>query len=316
MRAVHLNGSKLSFERDYPEAEVPSHSTQVSVIQAGICETDLQLMAGYMDFRGVLGHEFVGIAQSGEFAGKRVVGEINCVCDNCDYCAKGLGNHCPHRSVIGILNHDGAFADSLVVPFANLHVVPDELSDDLATLVEPIAAALQIPEQVSIQSGMQVVVVGDGRLGNLCAQVLAGFGCRVVVVGKHDSKLQTFATLGLETVRLDESDELLRSADLVVDCAGSNTGLATALKYVRPRGTVVMKTTVAGEHQLSLAQIVIDEVTVVGSRCGPFAKAIEWLTDDRLQLDGFVSGKYPLEDFEAAFTRAQEKDAMKVILTL
>jgi len=316
LRALVFDKSRLTLETDFPEPNVPDASTRVRVTQAGICETDLQLIAGYMGFSGVLGHEFVGIAENGPLKGKRVVGEINCVCNGCDFCNRGLGNHCPHRTVIGILNHDGAFADSLIVPDQNLHAVPDNLSDDLATLVEPLAAALQIPEQVEIESGMRAVVVGDGRLGNLCAQVLKELGCNVVVVGKHAEKLTEFTKLGIVTVLLGDSDSLARSADVVVDCAGTTSGLSTALSVVRPRGTLVMKTTVATEHKLPLAAIVIDEITVVGSRCGPFDQAIDWLVQGRLDLDRFITATYPLEEFSAAFDRAKEKDARKVILKL
>lgn len=316
MRALVLDGTQLSLHTDYPVAEVPEDSTRVQVIQAGICETDLQLIAGYMGFAGVLGHEFVGVAESGPFAGKRVVGEINCICNDCDACRQGRGNHCPNRSVVGILNHDGAFADSLVVPNTNLHEVPDQMPDDLATLVEPVAAALQILEQLTVQPGMRAIVVGDGRLGNLSAQVLKGAGCDVSVVGKHSPKLATFADLNMDTYLLGASDKLARTGDIVVDCTGSSSGLATAIGLTRPRGTLVMKTTVAENHQLSLAAIVIDEITMVGSRCGPFDKAIEWLAAGKLQLDNFVSDHFSLQAYEHAFRRAQEKDAMKVMLQM
>lgn len=315
MRALELTDGQLRFRTDYPVPSVPDDATRVHVIQAGICETDLQLVAGYMGFSGVPGHEFVGIAESGPFAGQRVVGEINCNCHQCEFCQRGLGNHCPHRSVIGILNQDGAFADSLLVPHANLHRVPDDMSNDLATLVEPVAAALQIAEQVDLTPEMRAIVVGDGRLGNLCAQALKHQVKDVCVVGKHPEKLQSFETLGITTCLLDAIPGDL-SADLVVDCAGSNSGLQTALSLVRPRGTVVMKTTVAQEHQLALASIVIDEITVVGSRCGPFAKAINAIVQQQFQLDDFVTARFPLRDFENAFRRAVEKDALKVILQI
>lgn len=313
MRALQLLDGKLQLRTDYAEPTPPVGGTKVRVLQAGICETDLQLVAGYMGFSGVLGHEFVGVAESGPLAGRRVVGEINCICNKCDLCHRGLGNHCPHRSVIGILNHDGAFADYLSVPDANLHAVPESMSDDLATLVEPVAAALQIPEQVTLSPGMRSVVVGDGRLGNLCAQVLQQAECTVTVVGKHAEKLKAFEGIGIATCLADQLP-VDRSADLVVDCAGSDTGLAAALALVRPRGTIVMKTTVAAEHRIALAPIVIDEVTLVGSRCGPFAKAIKAIEQGRFQLDNFVSGRFALEDYRAAFDRAKEKDALKVIL--
>ena len=315
MRALELTDGQLHLRTDYSVPSVPDDATRVHVIQAGICETDLQLVAGYMGFSGIPGHEFVGIAESGPFAGQRVVGEINCTCQQCEFCQRGLGNHCPNRSVIGILNHDGAFADSLVVPHANLHRVPDDMSNDLATLVEPVAAALQIAEQVQLTSDMRAIVVGDGRLGNLCAQALKPHVKEVAVVGKHPEKLKTFENLGITTYLLDAIPRDL-SADVVVDCAGSNSGMQTALSLVRPRGTVVMKTTVASEHQLALASIVIDEITVVGSRCGPFAKAIAAICEGQFKLDDFVTARFPMRDFEAAFQRAVDKDALKVILEI
>lgn len=315
MRALQLTDGILDLREDYPDPAAPEGSTRVKVLQAGICETDLQLIAGYMGFCGVPGHEFVGIAESGPLAGERVVGEINCVCNQCDMCSRGLGNHCPNRTVIGILDHDGAFADQLIVPCENLHRVPDSMSDDLATLVEPVAAAMQIPEQVDLSPGMRCAVVGDGRLGNLCAQVLKNAGCHVTVVGKHEAKLQAFASMDIETRTLESSPANL-AADVVVDCTGSSSGLAASLDLVRPRGTVVMKTTIAGKHQLSLAKIVIDEIALIGSRCGPFTKAIEAISQGKFCLNDFVSARYPMSDFRAAFQHAKEPNALKVILEI
>jgi threonine dehydrogenase-like Zn-dependent dehydrogenase len=315
MKALVLNNGKLQFKSDYSEGTIAADSTRVRVLQAGICETDLQLVKGYMGFEGVLGHEFVGIAEHGPLNGQRVVGEINCTCGRCDLCDRGLGNHCPNRSVIGILNHDGAFAESLVVPTQNLLPVPDDMSNDMATLVEPVAAALQIPEQMELVVGSQAIVVGDGRLGNLCAQVLKAAGCNVRVVGKHEQKLARFSAMGIKTTLLNDVPKT-RTADVVVDCTGSESGLTLALSLVRPRGTVVMKTTVAGQHQLSLAPVVIDEITLLGSRCGPFDKAIAALQAGRFQLDDFISARYPLEEFEAAFQHARSGDALKVVFDI
>lgn len=313
MRALSIRDGELILESDRPTPIPPKGSVRVQVLQAGICETDLQLVAGYMGFQGVLGHEFVGIAETGTFAGQRVVGEINCVCNACDMCQRGLGNHCLRRTVIGIFRHDGAFADYVIVPEANLHRVPDTISNDCATLVEPVAAALQISQQVSLAAGMQCYIVGDGRLGNLCAQVVKGAGCQVTVIGKHADKLATFADLGFATCLLDDVAKQPK-ADLVVDCAGAASGLATALSLVRPRGTVVMKTTVAVPHTLDMSPIVIDEISLVGSRCGPFDKAIDALQQRRFDLNGFISGRYRLDDYQQAFRRATDQDAMKVIL--
>jgi threonine dehydrogenase-like Zn-dependent dehydrogenase len=306
---------QLTFLPSHPVATPGDGQVRVRPIQAGICETDLQLVQGYMGFSGVLGHEFVGIAESGPWAGERVVGEINCICEKCAFCDRGLGNHCPNRTVIGILNHDGAFAESLIVPQRNLHRVPAEMSNDLATLVEPAAAALQILEQIEIVPNQRSVVLGDGRLGNLCAQVLKSAGCDVLVVGKHQQKLARIEALDIATIQLGDA-EPAQAADVVVDCTGSTTGLETALSLVRPRGTVVLKTTVAGVHELSLAPVVINEITLVGSRCGPFDKAIAALRDDVFQLDDFICGRYALDEYERAFAHARAPDALKVVFEI
>jgi threonine dehydrogenase-like Zn-dependent dehydrogenase len=285
----------------------------VRVSCAGVCETDLQLTKGYMGFRGILGHEFVGVAQSGPYAGSRVVGEINCACWECDTCRQGLPTHCPNRTVLGILNHDGAFADLIAVPQKNLHVVPDSIPDDVAVFTEPVAAAFQIPVQVRVDRAARVVVLGDGRLGNLCAQVLATLSDRVLVVGKHRTKLALLQSMGIETALL--SDTLPeRAADIVVDCTGSESGLPTALRLVRPRGTIVLKTTVAGTQTLAWAPFVIDEITLVGSRCGPFDQALAALEQGRIDVRPLISEKLSLSEGLVALERAQQKGVMKVLI--
>jgi threonine dehydrogenase-like Zn-dependent dehydrogenase len=285
----------------------------VRVTRAGVCETDLQLIKGYMGFRGVLGHEFVGVAESGPFAGRRVVGEINCACWNCATCRVGLPTHCPNRTVLGILNHDGAFADLIAVPQRNLHTVPDALSDDVAVFTEPVAAACQIPVQIRISKTDRIVVLGDGRLGNLCAQVLARLSDRVLVVGKHPEKLSILASMGIATALLtDPPDE--RSIDIVVDCTGSESGLPTALELVRPRGTIVLKTTVAGQQTLAWAPFVIDEVTLLGSRCGPFDQALVALEQGRVRVQPLISDRFDLSRGLDALGRAQTKGILKVLL--
>jgi threonine dehydrogenase-like Zn-dependent dehydrogenase len=236
MRAIVLNHGRLSHAAGHPTPVLRDGEVLVRVLRAGVCETDLQLVRGYMGFNGVLGHEFVGVAESGPFEGRRVVGEINCSCWACPTCKAGRPSHCPNRTVLGILNHDGAFADLIAVPQRNLHAVPDSIPDDVAVFTEPVAAAFQIPAQIPIDRTDRVVVLGDGRLGNLCAQVLARLSDHVTVVGKHAEKL---ALLGLATKLLADL-EPDHSADIVVDCTGSPTGLPTALSLVRPRGTIVL----------------------------------------------------------------------------
>lgn len=315
MRALVLDGSEVRLQTDYAEPVAGTGETIVRVLRAGICETDLQLLQGYMGFQGVLGHEFVGVAETGPLAGKRVVGEINCACDDCPTCAAGLRTHCPKRTVIGILNHDGAFADRLVVPDINLHQVPESVSTDAATLVEPLAAAFQIPAQLEFTGEERVVVLGDGRLGNLCAQVLDTLGCRVTVVGKHREKLERLERLGIAGALLDEY-AAKRAADVVVDCTGSPSGLPTACELVRPRGTIVLKTTVAGEQTLALAPLVIDEIRVVGSRCGPFDKAIDALEQGAIDVESLITARFSLDDAEAALKTARQSDQLKVLLDI
>ena len=314
MRAIVLDDRVMVLE-SRPAPNPGDGEVLVRVRCAGICETDLQLIKGYMGFRGVLGHEFVGVAESGPMAGRRVVGEINCACWTCDTCRRGLHTHCPNRTVLGILNHDGAFADLIAVPQRNLHVVPDSLSDDIAVFTEPVAAAFQIPAQITISAKDRIIVLGDGRLGNLCAQVLARISDHVIVVGKHREKLALLASLGIATALLsDPIDE--RAADIVVDCTGSDTGLPTALTLIRPRGTIVLKTTVAGTQTLAWAPFVIDEVTLVGSRCGPFDRALAALEKGEVNVQPLISERFDLGKGIEALERAQAKSVLKVLLQI
>jgi threonine dehydrogenase-like Zn-dependent dehydrogenase len=313
MRAVVFDGAELRFDPDRPEPVPGAGEVVVRVLQAGICETDLQLVAGYKGFRGVLGHEFVGVPLTGHLAGRRVVGEINCACGRCDTCRANLPGHCPDRTVLGIVNHDGAFADLVAVPERNLHAVPDSVSTDAAVFTEPLAAAFQIAAQVPLEGGMRIIVLGDGRLGHLCAQVLARRVARLTVVGKHPAKLAVLDALGVETCLLADRPQS-RSADVVVECTGSASGLPLALALVRPRGTVVLKTTIAGEQTLSLAPVVVDEMTIVGSRCGPFDQAIEALAAGQVHVQPLISERFDLSEGVTAMARAAEPDVLKVLL--
>lgn len=313
MQACVLDKKGLRFDPDFPSPVAQQSEVPVRVITAGVCETDLQLIQGYMGFQGVLGHEFVGVAEDGPFEGNRVVGEINCSCRECNWCRDGMGNHCPNRSVIGILNHDGAFAETVLVPQENLHVVPDSVSDDEAVFTEPLAAAYQIPAQLNLDAYDNAIVLGDGRLGNLCAQVISQAGCDVTVIGKHAAKLSVLNELGISTVHLTDI-VLERNADLVVDCTGSPTGLETAGQLVRPRGTIVLKTTVAGDTGPSLAPVVIDEITLVGSRCGPFDVALKALKKREVHVAPLISARFPLKDVDKALKAARTTPNLKVLL--
>lgn len=313
MLAALLTDDGLTIQNDVPLPSLQNGEVLVRVVQAGICETDLQLVRGYMGFRGVLGHEFVGMAQSGRYAGRRVVGEINCSCHACPTCHSGLPNHCPHRTVLGILGHDGAFAEFVAVPERNLHAVPDGVTDDQAVFVEPLAAAFQIPAQIPDLAGQRVVVLGDGRLGQLCARVLKQVGPRLLVVGKHQRKLSLLIDRGIETaLRTDVAPD--RHADVVVDCTGSPTGIQDAFAWLRPRGTLVLKTTVAGTPALSWAPIVIDELRVIGSRCGPFAPALKALAERTVDVESLIDARYRLADIAKAFEFVQQASALKVLV--
>ncbi len=312
MRAIVLEDFP-EFNAYRPEPVPADGEVGVRVLCAGVCETDIQLIRGYMGFRGVLGHEFVGVAESGPYAGRRVVGEINCACRRCSTCLAGYPTHCPNRTVLGILNHDGAFADRIALPQANLHLVPDSLPNDIAVFTEPVAAAYQIPAQLAVGRHDRVIVLGDGRLGNLCAQVLAGLSDRVLVVGKHQSKLALLGAKGIETALLGDVTGS-RMADIVVDCTGSPTGLPAALRLVRPRGTIVLKTTVAGSQELAWAPFVIDEVTLVGSRCGPFDRALQGLESGEVDVRPLLSDRFDLSSGMDALARAQAPGVLKVLL--
>lgn len=309
MRGVFCDGASIRLRRDLPEPTESPGEAVLRVRMAGVCDTDLQLARGYMNYRGVLGHEFVGSDESG----KRFAAEINAACHACPTCLSGRPGHCPNRTVLGISGRDGAMADRVSVPQRNLHEIPDAIDDREAVFVEPLAAAFRIAEQVELGPGTKVAILGDGKLGLLGAWVASKTGADVTLIGKHGGKL-ALAGEGITTWRLDEGKDADRPFDVVADCTGSPSGFETALKLVRPCGTVVLKTTIAGEHRTSLAPVVIDEVTILGSRCGPFRPAIEALADRSIDVRPLIGGEYPLDEAEAAFRAAGERGAKKVLL--
>ena len=311
MRGVYCDGASVRLRRDLPEPRPAEGEAVVKVRAAGICETDVQLARGYMGFRGVLGHEFVGETVDG----RRVTAEINNACHRCPTCRAGRPNHCPDRTVLGILNHDGAMADLVTVPARNLHAIPDAIDDRTAVFIEPLAAAFRITEQIPLGPGARVAVLGDGKLGTLCAWVARLTGAETHLIGKHPDKL-ALAGEGISTHALEAASGLAKSFDVVADCTGSRTGLPTALGLVRPCGTLVLKTTVAGDYNADLAPVVIDEVRVVGSRCGPFPKAIEALAGGSIDVRPLIGAIYPLDDAEAAFRAASERGARKILLNV
>ena len=332
MQALVFRNNVLTLERNYPRPDLQPGEALIRVIQAGICNTDLEIIRGYMDFQGVLGHEFVGIVESVHegpgatsptyLIGKRVVGEINIACHrpDCFYCQRGMPAHCPNRTTLGIVNRDGAFAEYLTLPVANLHLVPDNISDEEAVFVEPLAANFEIVEQVHIKPTDSVVILGDGKMGQLAAQVLALSGCEVMMVGKHREKLALAEKRGVHTFVLNDATsftlENKRRVDLVVECSGSAQGLELALRLVRPRGTLILKSTVSEKSLLHLAPIVIDEIRMQGSRCGPFAPAIRALSQRTVDVHPLMSAHYNLDDGLAAFEHAARPGVLKVLVRI
>lgn len=313
MRALHFDGTAAAVvERPAPTAG-PGLAV-VRVALAGVCNTDLELTRGYMGFRGVLGHELVGVVEEGPGAwrGRRVVAEINFACGQCGACAAGLGRHCPARAVMGILGADGAFAERVAVPVANLHAVPDAVADEEAVFCEPLAAACEILEQVPAAARSRCVVLGDGKLGLLAAQVLHAAGAAVLAVGRHDDKLAILRRRGIAVTRLDDWDR--GAADVVVEATGSAAGFALAAAATRPRGTLVLKSTVAHAAPLDLAPLVINELTVVGSRCGPFAPALAALASGAVEVRSLIGARRPLRDGAAALRLAAQPGMLKVLI--
>lgn len=315
MRGLRLQDGDVHIADDVPAPQPGADEALVRVRLAGLCETDLELRRGYAGFTGVPGHEFVGevVAAPAEgWVGRRVVGEITVSCGRCRECAAGRRPHCAVRTVIGIRGRPGALAEYLAVPVVNLHAVPEGLADESAVFTEPAAAALEVQEQVPIGPGQRVVVVGDGKLGQLVARTLALTGCELRVAGRHPDKLALLARRGIATLAPDALPE--RWADVAVDCTGHPDGLSVAARAVRPRGTVVLKSTYHGEVPMNLSGIVVDEITVVGSRCGPFDKALDLLARGRLEVADLVGAAYPLAEGARAFEAAGRPGMLKVLV--
>ena len=313
MKALVFDGGTVRVA-DRPAPQPAPGMAIVRVARAGVCNTDLELVKGYMGFRGVLGHEFTGCVEDGpqEWKGRRVVGEINFACGQCETCRRGLGRHCPTRRVMGILGADGAFAERVAVPVANLHEVPDRVDDDEAAFVEPLAAAFEILEQVHVRPGADCLVLGDGKLGLLAAQVLHHAGARVVAVGKHEEKLAILRRRGIAVATLDAWRG--EAADLVVEATGRAEGFAAAVAATRPRGTLVLKSTVAQRVAHDLAPLVINEISVVGSRCGRFAPALSALENGAVDVRSLISERRSLADAAEALEIAARPGAIKVLI--
>jgi threonine dehydrogenase-like Zn-dependent dehydrogenase len=317
MRALVFDKT-LAFDPRRAHPAPADGDTLIKVRQAGICATDLEITKGYMNFRGVLGHEFVGdVVESPDknLVGQRVCGEINIVCGRCDLCLSGLSNHCRNRTVLGILNHDGAFAEFARLPGINLHVVPKHVDDDQAVFIEPLAAACQVLKQINLDQRKWVTVLGDGRLGLLVAQVLRNAGCPVRVIGKHPEKLEICQKWQIRSRALSDITPR-HDQDVVIDCTGSAGGFELAMQLVRPRGTIVLKSTVAAGKAMNLAPLVIDEIQVIGSRCGPFREAIRALAEKQIDVASLIHRRMKLEQGVEAMELASRPGVLKVILTM
>jgi threonine dehydrogenase-like Zn-dependent dehydrogenase len=314
MKATFFDGKQMIFDNNYPDPKF--NETLVQVNLAGICGTDLEILNGYMKYSGILGHEFVGTvvtSNNPNLIGKRVVGEINAGCTKCDFCIRGMERHCPSRTVLGILKRDGAFAEFLSLPEKNLHVIPDSISDEQAVFVEPLAAAFEINEQISLKPEWNVAVVGDGRLAQLIIQVIKLTCSNITCFGKHQNKLEGLIQSGIKIkIGIESTDEQL--FDLVVEATGSNSGFTDTMKLVKPRGTVVLKSTIASRENLDLTSTIINEITLIGSRCGLFKPAIDALATGVISVDSMVDCTFPLDKFEDAIVHAKKPDTLKVFL--
>ena len=290
----------------------------VRVLKSGVCNTDLEIVKGYAGFEGTIGHEFVGVVDSCDTApallGRRVVGEINVGCGTCELCSGGDSRHCQTRTVLGIHGRDGAHAEFLTLPARNLIEVPDSVSDEAAVFTEPLAAAFGIAERVAIEPHSRIAVIGDGKLGLLCAMTLKLSSDAVMLIGKHAEKLAIAERRGIEGRLADRSDPLKRSFDVVVEASGSESGFAAALDLVKPRGTIVLKSTFHGDTRWEAARVVVDEISVVGSRCGRLAPAIDLLASKKVHVDDLISEEFRLEDAMSALRTAGTRGTMKVLL--
>lgn len=316
MKGLWLENNQLQLDTNIPVPEPSPGEALVRVLRAGICNTDLELIRGYYPYTGILGHEFVGVVERGpeHLINQRVVGEINAACGHCRFCRSGQPTHCENRTVLGIVNRNGAFADYLTLPVENLHPLPDNLSTDVATFTEPVAAALEIQQQIPVRPEDRVLVVGDGKLGQLVAQTLAITGCELLAIGRHQEKLVNLEARGIKTGFADVVKE--RYFDISVECTGNPEGFAIARQALRSRGTLVLKSTYADKLTLDASSLVVDEITLIGSRCGPFIPAIELLSQNQIDVNPLIHARYPLEEGLEAFKYAQKRGVLKVLLEI
>ncbi len=317
MQALRFENKKLKLT-EITKPNQPNEAV-VRVLKSGICNTDIEIVKGYANFEGTIGHEFVGVVEESNDAphlvGKRVIGEINVGCGLCELCLKGDSRHCPARTVLGIVGRDGAHAEFLSLPSRNLLEVPNEVSDVQAVFVEPLAAAFGIMEQVEILPETKIAVIGDGKLGILCAQSLALKSQNLILIGKHKEKLKIAANRNIKGILLENASKLNRQFDVVVEASGSESGFDLALNLIKPRGKLVLKSTFHGEAKWQAWRVVVDEITIVGSRCGRFEPALELLKNNLIDVESLVSEEFQLKDGVNAMEKAARKNVMKVILS-
>ena len=315
MLAVHLEKGRVTVRKTRRPQR--SHGfALIRLLSAGICNTDLELQRGYYGFSGTAGHEFAGEvveADNIELLGRRVVGEINLACRKCEWCRRGLGRHCPNRSVLGIVKHPGAFREFLTLPEANLHVLPDSISNEEAVFIEPLAAACEILDQGNIAEGAGVAVLGDGKLGLLVAQVLHAHRINVHLFGRHREKLRIAEDAGVE-VELTKTKLPTAAYDWIVEATGTADGLRHAIQMTRPRGSVFMKSTIHGRVAIDTASVIVNEITLIGSRCGRFEPALDLMRARKINVRGMISERLPLSEASRAFRKAASRGALKVIL--
>lgn len=316
MKALRFENNQLKLaEISKPNVE---NEALMRVVKSGICNTDLEIVRGYAGFEGTIGHEFVGVVEKADDAqdlvGKRVVGEINAGCGICELCKTGDPRHCPDRTVLGIVGRDGTHAEFLTLPARNLLEVPENVSDEQAVFTEPLAAAFGITEQVQVSPETRIAVIGDGKLGILCALSLALKSRNVRLIGKHKAKLAIAEKQGVEGILLENARKLNRNFDVIVEASGAESGFGLAMDLIKPRGKLVLKSTFHGKPSWEAWRVVVDEITIVGSRCGRFAPALEILSDKKIDVESFISEEFSLAKGVEAMKRANEKGVMKVLL--
>ena len=311
----------LKLDKNYPNPTLKENEVLIKTSMVGICNTDYEITKGYMGYKGVLGHEFVGVVEQvgknvdQNLIGKRVVGEINCACQECSYCHKNLQRHCPNRSTLGIWQKDGCFSEYFTLPKENVIAISDNIDDITATFTEPLAAAYEILEQIHIQPTDKVAILGDGKLGLSISLVFSAMNIDYVHIGKHPEKLEISKNLGAKTMLLNEiTDKERKSFDVVVEATGSTGGFETSASLVKPRGTLVLKSTIVAQEGLNLATIVVDEIKIQGSRCGQFAPIVKLLENKKIDVTPLVTGIYDVDDFENAFKKNSEKGTLKVLV--